>query len=276
LFAPNDAAYCRKRAQGLPELLTRFRPGGVSGAIFGARLEVSMRFVGFAVAGLLLGVVPASAQYLEAPRPPGAIGPGLLNDAAEIAEAMGLKPVGPAIRSGAFLVQRATDDFGRVLRVTVDARRSQVIAVEAVGAPRGPYATYGRPYPGDAMPGTPEGLEPRGSAMESRVPPQVAVPPHSASIAPDLPVPPAPSVAPAKPKTKSAAVTPQQPQTAPTPRKRPPAAPSQATGSVEPITRGAAPQATAPQAAPTQQPPAAAPPAPAKPEITMPPVAPLE
>jgi hypothetical protein len=238
-----------------------------------------MRLVGFAVAGLLLGAVPASAQYLEAPRPPGAIGPGLLSDAAEIVEAMGLKPVGPALRSGAFLVQRATDDFGRVLRVTVDARRSQVMAVEPVGAPRGPYATYGRPDPGYAMPAAPEGLEPRGSAMAPNMAPNAqphgAMPPHSASIAPDLPTPPTPSVAPVKPKTKSAAVMPQQSPTAPTPRKRPPAAPPQTTGSVEPLTRQAAPQVV-PQAAPTQQAPAAAPPAPEKPQITMPPVAPLE
>src|SRR5258708_1534574 len=96
-----------------------------------------MRLVGSAVAGLLLGALPASAQYLDVPRPPVAIGSSLLNSAAEIVEAMGLDPVGPAIRSGSFLIQRATDDFGRVLRVTVDARRSQVVAVEAAGPPRG-------------------------------------------------------------------------------------------------------------------------------------------
>jgi hypothetical protein len=233
-----------------------------------------MRLVGFAVAGLLLGAVPATAQYLDAPRPPGAIGPGLLNGAAEIVEAMGLEPVGPAIRSGAFLVQRATDDFGRMLRVTVDARRSQVIAVEAVGAPRAPYGTYGRPYPGYAMPGPQESLEPRGSVMDPHLAPRGAMPPHSASAAPDLPAPPTPSAVQAKPKTKSAAVTP-NPQTAPAPRKRPAAAPQQATGSVEPL----AGQAAAPQAGPATPQPApaaAAPAAPAKPQTTLPPVAPLE
>ena len=79
-------------------------------------------------------------------------------DVAEIVQAMGLDPIGQPVRSGPFYVQRATDDFGRVLRVTVDARRSQVIAIEAAAAPRAAatdaYAGYGahrRPYPGYAV-----------------------------------------------------------------------------------------------------------------------------
>ena len=88
-----------------------------------------MRLVG-AVAGLLFAAGPASAQYYG-PRPPVPIGPTSADDVAEIVQAMGLDPIGPPVRSGAFFVQRARDDFGRVLRVTVDARRSQVIAVEA-------------------------------------------------------------------------------------------------------------------------------------------------
>src|SRR5882724_8040682 len=194
--------------------------------------------VGLGVAGLLIGALPGSAQYLDAPRPPVAIGSSVLNSAAEIVEAMGLDPVGPAIRSGSFLIQRATDDFGRVLRVTVDARRSQVVAVEAASQPRGsagyapqdPYASY-RPYAGYgpyrgpyAAPGLDEGLAPPGSVMGSRAqqPHGALPPPHSASITPDLSTQPA---APVKPKARSAAVTPQHPQTAPTPRKRPSAAP---------------------------------------------------
>ena len=112
-----------------------------------------MRLVGVAVAGLLFAAGPASAQYI--PRPMIPIGPPSAYDVAEIVQAMGLDPIGPPTRSGAFHVQRARDDFGRVLRVTVDARRSQVVAVEA-GAPRalyGPhagYAPYRRPYPGYA------------------------------------------------------------------------------------------------------------------------------
>ena len=76
------------------------------------------------------------------------------DDVAEIVQAMGLDPVGHPARSGPFYVQRALDDFGRALRVTVDARRSQVIAVEAAGRTRAPYGTYAgygryrRPYPG--------------------------------------------------------------------------------------------------------------------------------
>ena len=105
-----------------------------------------MRLV-VAVAGLLFAAVPASAQYYG-PRPAVPIGPPSAYDVAEIVQAMGLDPIGPPGRSGAFFVQRARDDFGRVLNVTVDARRSQVIAVEALGhanAPYGRYAGYG-PY----------------------------------------------------------------------------------------------------------------------------------
>jgi hypothetical protein len=220
--------------------------------------------------GLLIAAAPAAAQYV--PRPVVPIGPLPAQDVSEIVQAMGLEPVGAPVAHGPFYVQRARDDFGRVLRVTVDARRSQVIAIEAAGQPRGAYAGYAPygPYAGYgpyrapyAMPGPNASLEPPGSVMGSRAP-QGALRPHSASIAPDLPTQPAP----AKPKAKSAAVTPQTP---PTPRKRPAAAPQQAVGSVDPVQPATAPQTTAPQAAPS-----AAPIAPAKPDNAMPPVAPLE
>ncbi len=208
-----------------------------------------MRLVGLAVAGLLLGAASASAQNI--PRPPVPVGQSSAQDAAEIVEAMGLDPIGPAVRSGPFYVQTARDDFGRVLRVTVDARRSQVIAVEA-GVPRalyGPYAGYApyhRPYPARA--GYPMGddfdLAPPGSIMGARVPPHVATP----SVPPHV-------VAP-KPATKSA-------NAAPVPRKRPAAAPQEAAGSVEPLTAQSAP-------APAET----APPKPAPSQMT--PIAPLE
>jgi hypothetical protein len=234
-----------------------------------------MRLVGLAVAGVLTAAAPAVAQYV--PRPVMPVGPRSAQDVSEIVQAMGLEPVGAPVAHGPFYVQRARDGFGRVLRVTVDARRSQVIAVQAAGQPRGPYASYAPygayagygPYRGPhAAPGPVDSLEPPGSAMGSRLSPQGAVPPHSASITPDLQ---APGAVPAAPKTKSAAVTPQQPQATPTPRKRPSAAPQQAAGSINPPPgeAAAAPQAP-PQAAP------AAPTDPAKPQITLPPVAPLE
>ena len=235
-----------------------------------------MRLV-VALAGSLLGAVPASAQYYEAPRPPAAIGPAVGNSdsAAEIVEAMGLEPIGPAVRSGAFLVQRARDDFGRVLRVTVDARRSQVMAVEPI-APRGTYAARGA-YPGYQPYGpyagygpnrgpyamrAPAALDAPGSLTGAREPHAAQSQPHSASIVPDLPLPPTPS---AKPKAKSAAVTPQRPST---PRKRPAAAPQQAAGTIEPVAPPAVPQGAAPAAAPVV-------PAP-QPQNAMPPVTPLE
>jgi hypothetical protein len=223
-----------------------------------------MRLVGLAIGLALIGAQPALAQYYV-PRPVVPIGPPALEDVFDIIEAMGLDPMGQPMRSGPFYVQRATDDFGRVLRVTVDARRSQVVAIEPAGAPgyRAPYAAHGRPYGRGpypmygALPDDDE-MAPTGSIM---------APPGQAprAVAPPA-VPPQPKAA--RPAAKSAAVTPNPP----VPRKRPAAAPQEAAGSVEPV---APAQASAPQAAPQHSAPAV--PAPAKPAASaMPPVAPLE
>ena len=76
------------------------------------------------------------------------IGPLPAEDVSEIVQAMGLDPVGAPVRSGPFYFQRAADYYGKPLRVVIDARRSQVIAVEPVGAPpmlhRGPMRRPGR------------------------------------------------------------------------------------------------------------------------------------
>lgn len=209
-----------------------------------------MRLV-VAVAGLLFAAGSASAQYYG-PRPAVPIGPPSAYDVAEIVQAMGLDPVGPPARSGPFFVQRARDDFGRVLNVTVDVRRSQVVALEAAGpahAPYGRYAGYGpyrRAYPGYAAlpPDDEADLTPPGSIMGTRLAPQVA-PPRSAAVTPQLvPAPHAVAPKPAqKPATKSATVT-------PVPRKRPAAAPQEAAGSVEPV-QNTAPPAAAPAPAAT-------------------------
>lgn len=212
-----------------------------------------MRLV-VAVAGLLFAAVPASAQYLpypDIPRPAVPIGPPSADDVAEIVQAMGLDPIGPPGRSGAFYVQRARDDFGRVLNVTVDARRSQVIAIEALrpaNAPYGRYAGYGpyrRSYPGYAAlpPDDDLALAPPGSITGARVqPPHAPAPPlRSVAVNPQTALPPQ-AVAPRKPATKSAAAT-------PVPRKRPAAAPQEAAGSVEPV-QNTAPPAAAPATPP--------------------------
>jgi hypothetical protein len=224
-----------------------------------------MRLVGLAVAALLLGPAPLAAQPV--PRPAVPVGALPTEDIAEIVQAMGLDPIGAPVRSGPFFVQRATDDFGRVLRVTVDARRSQVMAVEAAGLPRVPYGYgYGyRPYPGYAALPPHEALAPPGSAMTGPGGP----PPHAQ---PQQVTPPPAATAP-RPATKSAAVPPQR---APLPRKRPANAPEQAAaGTIEPVAQAPQPSpqsATAPAPAPTP-----APAAPAKPEApAMSPVAPLE
>lgn len=235
-----------------------------------------MRRVLFAVAGLvLIGAAPASAQYV--PRPVIPIGPMAVEDVADIVQAMGLDPVGQPMRSGPFFVQRARDDFGRVLQVTVDARRSQVMAIEAVGAPRRPYGIYAgygpyrRYHPGYA--GLPDDadLTPPRSVMAPHGQPPQAQPPHAAA-------PPPHAVAPPKAQSqrpvKSAAVPPSRP---PVPRKRPAAAPEQASaGSVEPVAPAsqAAPAQSAPPAAEPAPPAAVAPAAPTNPAVT--PVTPLE
>jgi hypothetical protein len=113
-----------------------------------------MRLVGLAFAGLFLGAAPAFAQY-GPPRPPMPVSASSAQDAAEIVEAMGLEPFGTPARSGPFFVVSARDDYGRLLQVTVDPRRSQVMAVEG-GTVRGMYGPrpvygpprgYGRPGP---------------------------------------------------------------------------------------------------------------------------------
>lgn len=215
-----------------------------------------MKRVAFALGFALVGASPALAQYYV-PRPPAPIGAMAVEDVLDIVEGMGLRPVGPAMAHGPFLVQRARDDDGRLLNVTVDARRQQVVAIEAAGMPRPPYGRYagygpqGRVvYPGHAMDPDDEFAAP-GSIMAPR-----AQPPHAVAPPPRAQQPNA-QQQPQKRATKSAAVPPQR---APVPRKRPASAPEQAAaGSVEPVTPAPAPQsAPEPQAGPAQNAPAPA------------------
>jgi hypothetical protein len=199
----------------------------------------------------LVGISPALAQYYV-PRPPAPIGPMAVDDVLDIVEGMGLRPVGPAMSHGPFLVQRARDDYGRVLNVTVDARRQQVIAIEAAGMPRGPYARYAGygpqrrvMHPGYAIDPDDDEFAAPGSVMAPRahpVQPQVMPPPVIYQQQPQ-------AQPPQKRATKSAAVPPQR---TPVPRKRPASAPEQAAaGSVDPV----APAPTAPaQAEPSAAP----------------------
>jgi hypothetical protein len=228
-----------------------------------------MKRVTLALASLaLVGISPALAQYYV-PRPPAPIGPMAIDDVLDIVEGMGLRPVGPAMPHGPFLVQRARDDYGRLLHVTVDARRQQVIAIEAAGMPRGPYARYAGygpqrrvMHPGYAIDPDDDELAAPGSVMAPRAHP---VQPHAVAPPPVIYQQQPQAQQPKKRATKSAAVPPQR---TPVPRKRPASAPEQAAaGSVEPV-------APAP-AAPAQPEPSAAPAAPpANNAIT--PVTPLE
>jgi hypothetical protein len=213
------------------------------------------------------------------------------NEVVGMVREMGLDPVGPPTRSGNFYIQRAADYYGRPMQVIVDARRAQVVSVEALNAPGsihgapyaaanaryapGPYAPgpYGRGgHPGYGMPDDDfDGPLP--------APPQGARPAPRADLGPAQAEPhrgvqpmPSPQHVTPKPVTKSAAITPGKP---PVPRKRPAAAPQETAGTVEPLQ--AKPEAApAPSAsAPATEAKPSAPAAPAA-ALAMPPVAPLE
>jgi hypothetical protein len=207
----------------------------------------------FALGFAVVGASPAFAQYYI-PRPPAPIGPMAVDDVLDIVEGMGLRPVGPAMSHGPFLVQRARDDYGRLLHVTVDARRQQVIAIEAAGMRRGSYARYAGygpqrrvMHPGYAVDPDDDELAAPGSVMAPRAHP---VQPHA--VAPQ-PYQQPQAQPPQKRATKSAAVPPQR---TPVPRKRPASAPEQAAaGSVEPVAPvPTAPAQPEPQATPVAPP----------------------
>jgi len=219
------------------------------------------------------------------------------NEVVGMVREMGLDPMGPPTRSGNFYIQRAADYYGRPMQVIVDARRAQVVSVEALNAPG---SIHGAPYPaanaryapGPYAPGPyAPGPYGRGGHPGYGVPdddfdgplpaPQGARPAPRADLGPAQADPhrgvqpmPLPQHVTPKPVTKSAAITPGKP---PVPRKRPAAAPQETAGTVEPLQ--AKPEATpAPSAAsapaPAMEAKPTAPAAPAAP--AMPPVAPLE
>jgi hypothetical protein len=259
-------------------------------------VEVVMRLIAFAVAGLVaVGAGAASAQPLWGPdqgrfygperaplwqRDRSWVGPIRPQQVAYIVETMGLDPVGPPLQAGHLIVQRAADEYGRIVRVTVDMNNGQVVSVAPAGAPPpvngGPYAAYRGYGPGPYSRPAPEADDddefgPPGSRMASRaalppgavVPPPGLVPPPRPTATtpyPANPYPPAPPRAdPPKPAAKSAIATPSHP---PQPRKRPDnpqAAKKAEPGSIAPIGLTPAPGAT-----------------PAAPSSAMPPPAPLE
>ncbi len=196
--------------------------GDVYGRVSAPCWRFAMRLVGLAVAGLLLGAVPASAQYI--PRPVVPIGPPSAYDVAEIVQAMGLDPIGAPMRSGPFFVQRAVDDLrprpachGRCAPLAGDRRRGdRPRAVRAVTRATGPTGAPIRAMR-RFLPTTTTSISRRpGSIMGARMPPH--------AVTPSAP----PRAATPKPATKSA-------NAAPVPRKRPAAAPQEAAGSVEPL-----------------------------------------
>jgi hypothetical protein len=189
-----------------------------------------------------------------------------------LVESVGLDPVGAPTRHGHLFVQRAADDDGRIMRVTIDIDRGEVVSITPAGAPLpvngGPYAAH-RPYgPGPyAAPAPDDDVEfaPPGSAMA--LPPGAGRPPgmippsgipRAAAVTPYPP----PVIEAPRPAAKSATVAPAKP---PTPRKRPEAAQTAKKaepGAVSPLPATPAPVQGATPAAP--------------PGNAMPPPAPLE
>jgi hypothetical protein len=233
-----------------------------------------MRLIAIAVAGLVtLGAGAASAQPLWGPDYGRFYGPERAplwqrdrtwmapirpQQVADIVESMGLDPVGPPTQSGRLIVQRAADDVGRMMRVTIDITSGRVVSVAPAGAPPsvngGPYTAY-RPYgPGPYGRPAPEDddveFAPPGSVMPPRAAP---LPPYPAN-----PYPATPPQSDARPNSKSATATPTHP---PQPRKRPENAQAKKSepGSVAPLPATPAQGAT-----------------PATPGNAMPPPAPLE
>jgi hypothetical protein len=205
-------------------------------------VEKVMKIAAIAVAGFVtLAAGPAFAQsLLYAPpsqRPMMPVGPMPAEDVFEMVRAMGLEPIGRPVRNGPYLIQRASDFYGKPMRVTIDAARAQVVSVEAAG---GPPAIYGGPY---AATGPYAPAPWRGPYRPYTPPPEVGevdyAPPGSIMTPPGVPARPglpnatgaAPHAQP-HPSAKSAAITPARP---PVPRKRPAAAPQEAAGTVEPL-----------------------------------------
>lgn len=162
--------------------------------------------------------------------------------AARIVRFAGLVPVAVPMRLGATYVVRAVDRFGDPVRVVIDGRDGEILAVRRIVAVQPP----GYPYP-------PEEIPPRFDpyAGDPAVPPDYRAYPPRAVLrgeAVERQVRPAPRIAPnaATPNPAAqprAALAPPRP---PVPRARPPAvAPAEATAKPEPgSSRAAAPPAS--------------------------------
>jgi hypothetical protein len=207
------------------------------------------------------------------------------NEVVGMVREMGLDPIGPPTRSGNFYIQRAADYYGRPMQVIVDARRAQVVSVEALNAPGsihgGPLAPanaryapgpYGRGgHPGYGAPDDDDFSAPLPAPQGARPAPRADLGPVPADPHRGIQPMPLPQHVTPKPVTKSAAITPGKP---PVPRKRPAAAPQETAGTVEPLQAKPEAAPSAPAAAPATEAKPSVPAAPAAP--AMPPVAPLE
>jgi len=222
----------------------------------------AVAFCAFVMTASAAAVQPAAAQYWSHPAGYPVLSPYAIHS---VLRAHGLRPITRPVQTGAYVVVRAVDPLGDVVRVLINARYGNIVQVmplppapvvgERPYRPYGPYAA--RPYPAEPRYG-----DGRPDLKSEPAPAAPAGPndPYAGSNAPE------PRSA---PEPRAAAVT--TPRT-PMPRPRPAAASVPATA--------AATAAAKPEAVP--QPPSAAPPPAAettgeasRPQA-FPPAAPLE
>jgi hypothetical protein len=122
-----------------------------------------MKRIACAVAGLVvLGTAAAVAQPMWGPdrgywardRGPAFeddrpfAGPMRPRRIARIVASLGLDPVGPPVRHGAFIVQPAAADDGRAMRVTINVETGDIVSVTPMTAgPGRAYGAYPSPVP---------------------------------------------------------------------------------------------------------------------------------
>jgi hypothetical protein len=190
-------------------------------------------------------------------------------EAARIVRSTGFIPVAVPMRWGASYVVRAIDRYGIPVRVVIDGRDGDILAVRRIAAVQPP----GYPYPPGAIaprqdpyasgPAMPPGYPYRPPAAALRT-----EPPYGDRQAPAVPriVPNAATPNPATPPSHSTALTPARP---PVPRARPSAAAAAEAAVKPPQTPDPAPTVTPPASSVGEQ-------APARPAGSFPPVQPLE
>jgi hypothetical protein len=206
----------------------------------------AVAFCALVVTASAAAVQPAAAQYWSHPAGYDVISPYAIHS---VLRAHGLRPIARPVQTGAYVVVRAVDPMGDVVRVLINAHYGNIVQVmplppapvvgERPYRPYGPYAS--RPYPpepryGDVRPDLKSEPAPVGpndpNAGFNAPEPRSSQEPRAAMTPPRTPMPrPRPAAA-------TAATAAAQPEAVPQP---PSAAPAAAPPPAE--TRGEAPPA---------------------------------